>query len=154
MLITAAVIFSLMLEAAKLSGFEPVTKEELPIVTQLAPAELANKICGENWDVKRNCGKYKAAYFSETNELVYSDDINLDSDLGKSIIVHELVHVLQAKRFGTEKKTCDQLIDMELQAYTTQDRYMILHDHFDTHLRSIIPHMKCSPLTESKREIR
>lgn len=150
-MITQAVLLALMLETAKLSGLAPITEEELPLVTQVSQTELSEKVCGKDWDPKKHCEKYRALYFAETNELVYLNTLNMDTDFNKSILVHELVHALQRKKHGVILKSCQELVDMEAEAYVTQDRYMSVHGHYDTHLRNIIQYLKCPPLTEVKR---
>lgn len=151
MLITKAFLLALMLETSKLSGLSPITEEELPSVSQLSQIELSDKVCGKNWDAKKHCEKYKALYFAETNELVYLNTLNMDTDFNKSIIVHELVHALQKKKHGTVLRSCQELVDMEAQAYTAQDHWMSIHGHYDTHQRDIVRFLKCPPLTEVSR---
>lgn len=148
MILELALAFSLMLEAAKLSQLAPITKEEMPTITQLSQVELANRICGENWDPKKHCERYMAAYWPDTNELVYADAIKLETDFGKSMIAHEMVHVLQKKKHGSVVRSCQELVDMEKEAYIVQDHYMYIHGHYDTHMRDMVRNLVCPPITE------
>jgi hypothetical protein len=105
---------------------------KLPEVEGVAPAVMAQAICAsvkpeETQGCINRAVAISAAYVKRENKVYYNSFIihpEASGSLGKSFILHELVHWEQDVDFST--LTCSQLKEKELEAYRVQDAYLAM----------------------------
>jgi len=111
-----------------------VNLNNLPEVVGVAPIEMAQTVCA-SVDPEKTQGcmsraaSISAAYVRKEKKVYYNAFIihpESSGGLGKSYLVHELVHWKQDVDFST--LTCDQLKEKELEAYRVQDAYLASFD--------------------------
>ncbi len=67
-----------------------------------------------------------AAYLPLSDQILISDEIDLASLLGRSFLVHEIVHAAQFNSRDTAAESCVGLLESE--AYRVQASYLKKHD--------------------------
>ena len=112
----------LMAVATALSGYPAVSVSGIPPVHVLAPADFSREVCPES---PRDCVGI-VAHFDETGPWVrVSSQLDLDVALGRSFLVHELVHVLQYHHRGRIGDSgCQANLHSEQEAYRVQNAYL------------------------------
>jgi hypothetical protein len=101
--------------AIVLGGFN--VHPQVPPVTVVPQAELANRACGQPCPVR---GAYIAG------EGIYLiDTLKIDDPADRSVLLHELVHYLQdvSGRYA-QLSPCDSYAAREREAYAAQDDYL------------------------------
>ena len=71
----------------------------------------------------KNCAVY-GWYPKEGNKIYISEDLDLDNKIADSIVIHEIVHYLQNKNGKYVDKSCESMIQLELEAYSVQKQYL------------------------------
>ncbi|MGR3290396.1 MAG: hypothetical protein ACU0C9_04280, partial [Paracoccaceae bacterium] len=67
-----------------------------------------------------------AAFLTTSNEILISDEIDLTTLLGRSFLVHEIVHAAQFNSGDIAPESCTGLLESE--AYQVQPPYLEKHD--------------------------
>ena len=112
-----------MQAAVAFSGYTyPV---DLPSVRPIEPTEM----CMKAMPTRPIDGSCIVKGFYDGKGIVYIDVTTLqniynNSEVDKSILIHELVHYLQDKN-GKYGKSCEQWLSNEDEAYTVQRKYLI-----------------------------
>ena len=117
--------------AVKLSGYrQPATPPTVEFVSQ----EFFNEhACGGRrchvWGWYPNTGKNVIYVHEAVRELV-EDGSDPKSLLAASIIVHEFTHYLQAANRGFARYECNEALELEHEAYTVQNAYLVAYGRY------------------------
>jgi len=117
--------------AVKLSGYpQPATPPTVEFVSQ----EFFNKYaCGGRqcrvWGWYPNSGKNVIYVHQAARELVENSS-DPKSTLAASIIVHEFTHYLQAENRGFARYECNEALELEHEAYTVQNAYLVAYGRY------------------------
>jgi len=117
--------------AVKLSGYpRPSTAPTVEFVSQEFFDEHA---CGGKhcrvWGWYPNTGKNVIYVHEAVRELV-EDGSDPKSLLAASIIVHEFTHYLQAANRGFARYECNEALELEHEAYTVQNAYLVAYGRY------------------------
>lgn len=105
--------------ASMLSGYDKFPADEITVVP-IPRAEMAELVCGP--EVKRCPAFAWYNYEEHPNKIFIADGIqNHPRFLG--LPVHEVVHVMQFRKFGFPN--CEESLKWEFEAYRVQDEYLI-----------------------------
>jgi beta-galactosidase GanA len=111
---------------------------------------LAQKVCP---DAPGTCNSVAALFDTESYRIYLRDTLNPTDPMDNSFIVHELVHVLQFKKFGHDYFTsCRKVLDSEQQAYYVQNNYLG-EEGIDWREGFLLRFMKCPPEEVLKDEL-
>lgn len=105
--------------------------EHFPSVKRVSPVKMANIAFGGNMRKNLDLKKFKiyGLYNFEENSIYIVNWLDLETDKGKAILLHELVHFLQYQ-YGHEKNVqCRN--ELEALAYLLESRYLSAHDDHD-----------------------
>lgn len=120
--LTAELMAGFLAAAVRFSGLPAVDMTELPPVEQVSASALAQKVCP---DAPGSCNSVAALFDTERYRIYLRDTLNPADPMDNSFIVHELVHVLQFRKFGHDYFTsCRKVIESEKQAYYVQNNYL------------------------------
>jgi len=114
-----------------LSGYgQPTTPPRVEFVSQ---AFFNERACGGRecrvWGWYPNTGK-NVVYVHEAARELIKDGSDPRSLLAASIIVHEFTHYLQAVNRGSAPYACSDAIDLEHEAYTVQNAYLVAYGRY------------------------
>ncbi len=126
-------MISLMNEAKRLMK----TKDDIPF-PEIHPASydyLKSLVCTE----KQYC-PVNAVYHN--NKIYYKQDLDMNSPLTKSILVHEFIHHIQANT-GFRAYDCNVWYSNEKEAYRLQAKYLRNNDQDDSFVREALRIIKC-----------
>ena len=101
--------------------------EKLPVVKRISPVKMANIAFGGNMRKALDLKDFKiyGLYNFEENAVYIVNWLDLESETGKAILLHELVHFLQYQ-YGQEKNVrCRN--ELEALAYLLETRYLASH---------------------------
>ena len=117
--------------AVELSGYpHPATPPTVEFVSQAFFNEHA---CGGRacrvWGWYPNIGQ-NVVYVHEAARKLIEDGSNPKSLLAASIVVHEFTHYLQAVNRGMAPYECRESLDLEHEAYTVQNAYLIAYGRY------------------------
>lgn len=122
MTISQGILSTLLAVTIELSGLPGIDVKELPVLVRASEAELAALACPDQPD---GCRSMAALFDTERYRILLRTSLDLDMPLDSSFLVHELVHVLQFKRFGHARFTrCEDLLNSEREAYDVQNAYL------------------------------
>ena len=122
---------SLLSWAVKLSGYpQPAAAPKVEFVPQSYFNEHAckGKRC-RVWGWYPNTGEHVVYVHEAARELI-ADSSDPKSLLAASIIVHEFTHYLQAVKRDFAPYTCAQSIELEREAYSVQNAYIIAYGRY------------------------
>jgi hypothetical protein len=117
--------------AVELSGYpQPAT----PPTVEFVPQEFFNEhACGGTqcrvWGWYPNTGK-DVVYVHEAVRELIDDSSDPKSLLAASIIVHEFTHYLQAANRRFTRYGCNEALDLEHEAYTVQNAYLVAYGRY------------------------
>jgi hypothetical protein len=112
----------LMSIAAALSGYPELPASEAPLLRVMAPQALIAEACP---DQPAQCERLVAFYDRDRQQILIRDDLDLDDATDNSFLVHEFVHVLEARQKGAAYQTdCETTLQSEREAYRVQNRYL------------------------------
>ena len=126
-------MISLMAEAKRLMK----TKDDIPF-PEIYPSSveyLKSLVCNGSSYCPVN-----AVYYN--NKIYYKNDMDMNSHLTKSILVHEFIHHIQAKT-GFVAVDCNIWYSNEKEAYRLQAKYLRNNDQDDTSVREAVRIIKC-----------
>jgi len=117
--------------AIELSGYpQPATAPTVEFVSQAFFNEHA---CGGRecrvWGWYPNTGQ-NVVYVHEAARKLVEDGSNPKSLLAASIVVHEFTHYLQASNRGMAPYECSEALDLEHEAYTVQNAYLVAYGRY------------------------
>ncbi len=122
MTLSAELLGRLLAAAIRYSLLPAIDINELPPIEQLSAQALAEKVCPES---PERCTTMAALFDTEHYRIYLRDSLNPDDPMDSGFIVHELVHVLQYKKYGaTYFENCHHRIASERQAYFVQNNYL------------------------------
>lgn len=122
MTLSAELLASLLAAAIRYSTLPAIDVSELPPIEQLSAQALAEKVCPET---PERCTTMAALFDTEGYRIYLRDTLKPEDPMDSGFIVHELVHVLQYKRYGSDYfDNCHNRIDSERQAYYVQNNYL------------------------------
>lgn len=108
--------------ASALSGYPEVPLAELPTLRLMSPSALVEEACP---DEPRECEKLVALYDHDREQILVRADLDLDNPADNSFLVHEFVHVLEARQKGAlYQHDCNATLRSEREAYRVQNRYL------------------------------
>jgi hypothetical protein len=117
--------------AVELSGYEQPTT--LPRVEFVSQAFFNEHACGGRpcrvWGWYPNTGK-DVVYVHESARELIKDGSDPRSLLAASIVVHEFTHYLQAVDRGSAPYACSEAIELEHEAYTVQNAYLVAYGRY------------------------
>ncbi len=112
----------LLAAAVRFSGLPDVALTELPPIEPVTALVLSQKVCP---DAPERCNSVAALFDTEGYRIYVRDTLNMKDPMDNSFLVHELVHVLQFKKFGESYfSSCRKVIHSEQQAYYVQNNYL------------------------------
>lgn len=126
-------MISLMSEAKRLMK----TKDDIPF-PEIYPASLdylKSMVCTEN----QYC-PVSAVYHN--NKIYFKQDLDMNSPVTKSILVHEFIHHIQANT-GFRASDCSVWYNNEKEAYRLQAKYLRSNDQDDSFVREALRIIKC-----------
>ncbi len=122
MMLSAELLARLLAAAIRYSSLPAMEVADLPPIEQLSAQALAEKVCPE---APTRCNTVAALFDTEGYRIYLRDSLNPADPMDNSFIVHELVHVLQYRKFGRDHfANCHRRIDSEHQAYFVQNNYL------------------------------
>lgn len=114
---------------------------DLPEVAPVARPQLEQRVCGKPCPVM--------ALFDSEEGILVDDSLDLlDDPAAQSVLLHELVHVLQWHAAGGPARQCEEWAAREREAYRVQFAWLASRN-FDGH-RSVLPRpvlslIRCQP---------
>lgn len=122
MAITTELIAYLLAAAIKFSGLPAIDAASLPPFEVVTGEQLAQKMCPER---PEGCSSVAALFDTENYRIYLRNTLDMDSPMDNSFLVHEMVHVLQFKRYGDDYfSSCRKVVESEHQAYRAQNNYL------------------------------
>ncbi len=150
MTLTAELMARFLAAAVRFSGLPAIDLADLPAIEQVSAQVLAQKVCP---DAPGTCNSVAALFDTESYRIYLRDTLNPIDPMDNSFIVHELVHVLQFKKFGHDYFTsCRKVLDSEQQAYYVQNNYLG-EEGIDWREGFLLRFMKCPPEEAVKDEL-
>ncbi len=132
----------LLAAAVRFSGLPAVDVAELPPVQPVPAAVLAQKICP---DAPDRCTNMAALFDTEGYVIYLREGLNPADPMDNSFLVHELVHVLQLRKYGPDYfSSCRKVLDSEQQAYFVQNNYLG-EEGIDWREGFLLRFMRCPP---------
>jgi hypothetical protein len=118
----AELLARLLAAAIRYSGLPAVDLADLPPIEPVSATVLSEKVCP---DSPERCTTVAALFDTENYRIYLRDTLKVDEPMDNSFIVHELVHVLQFRKFGDANfGSCRKRIASEQQAYYVQNNYL------------------------------
>ena len=140
--LSAELLARLLTTAIRYSTLPAIDPSELPPIEQVSATALADRVCPES---PERCTTIAALFDAEGYRIYLRDSLNLDDPMDNSFIVHELVHVLQYKKYGGDYfDDCQRRIASERQAYFVQNNYLG-EEGIDWREGFLVNFMKCPP---------
>ncbi len=125
--------------AAALSGYPELPLSDLPTLRMMAPAALIEEACPDD---PRECDKLVALYDHDREQILIRADLDLQDPTDNSFLVHEFVHVLEARQKGAlYQHDCNATLRSERDAYRVQNRYLQQEgrsERFGTQLATVV----------------
>ncbi len=120
--VSAELLARLLAAAIRFSGLPAVDVSDLPPMEAVTATVLSEKVCP---DAPERCTTVAALFDTENYRIYLRDTLKVDDPMDNSFIVHELVHVLQFRKFGDANfGSCSKRIASEQQAYYVQNNYL------------------------------
>ena len=113
----ASLVTDLLTTIHLLSGYPAVSVQ--PEIHRLPQAAIAERVCHKPCGVR--------AYYRPDWGVLLDESLNVESDsFDRSILLHELVHYVQAARgrFDTMPSACDRWNAAEREAYALQNQFL------------------------------
>ena len=123
----------LLAYAVSATGLEPTA--ELPKVEVMSRAALAAEMTLGVKAASDDALELAALYDPVARTILVSDELDLDGPVGRSYLLHELVHHLQYAN-GQDAHGC--VGRLEAEAYRVQARYLRKHGHTEEASRQLI----------------
>jgi hypothetical protein len=147
-MVTESVMVSLMIAASRLSGLPAIPTEQMAAVKSISQEEVVSMQCPED---PEECSGMVAFYDMAKNTIFIKNTLDLDTTIGQSFLLHEMVHVLQHKAFGSGIfDDCDNTVRSEKLAYAVQNKFLINNGLFDRFGDSLA-YMTCSNTQDAKQ---
>lgn len=116
------ILLSLVVWISQHSGFV-YDGQTLPNVKHVSNQELANIMFAGNVPAGYDEYGLMALYNNHNRTIYVTDTIDLDTDYGQSVLLHELVHYLQFEGGHNHQAMC--LRSLEKSAYDLQNAYLV-----------------------------
>lgn len=143
--LSAELTARLLAAAIRYSALPAIDPAELPPMEYMSAAALSEKVCPGQ---PGRCTSMAALFDTEDYRIYLRDSLDPADPMDNGFIVHELVHVLQYKKFGHEYfEDCHRRIDSERQAYFVQNNYLG-EEGIDWREGFLVNFMKCPPKEE------
>ncbi len=116
--------------AIHLSGYPPIAMPDVKVMPYKAMMIVAcSGIPDRHIDETREACESRrglaSVFVMQTQRVIISDRLDIDSVVGASFVIHEFVHALQyAAKGDTLYDTCEHLYQTESEAYRVQQRYL------------------------------
>lgn len=118
----AATLSQLLLLAAQLSGLPAADEGKVPHIEQLPLAQLHASVCPER---PADCRGLLGHHDPVARRILLADTLDLARPVGRSFLLHELVHALEAEAGQTpEAGDCEAVLRSERRAYRAQDAFL------------------------------
>jgi hypothetical protein len=141
-MIDGAIIAHLFSVAAALSGYPAIPEPERPLLRLMTPAALVEEVCPE---APSDCERLVALFDRERNQVLMRADLDLRDAADNSFLVHEFVHVLEARQKGRAyQHDCAETLRSEREAYRIQNLYLDREGRPERH-GGLLAHRVCSP---------
>ena len=124
---TLAALFAV---AIQMSGYPPV---DMPYVKVMPYGAMMITACSGIPDrhvdeTREACESRRglaSVFVMQTQRVIISDRLDIDTVVGQSFVIHEFVHALQfAAKGAALYDTCEHLYQTEREAYRVQQRYL------------------------------
>ena len=140
-MIDSVIIAHLFSVAAALSGYPAIPAVEQPLLRLMTPAALIEEVCP---GAPSDCEKLVALYDHERHQVLVRSDLDLQDASDNSFLVHEFVHVLEARQKGASyQKDCMATLRSERDAYRVQNVYLDREGRSERH-GGMLAHRVCS----------
>jgi hypothetical protein len=125
----------LLLWIGQHSDFDYQPSMGVPNVEQVSQLELARLYVGSEGHSRGFASEevyqslasgLEAIYAADLNTIYLGEKVDIETEYGRSVLVHELVHFLQDVHEHHAKVSCGQALEKD--AYFTQADYMLEHD--------------------------
>jgi hypothetical protein len=147
-MVTESVMVSLMIAASRLSGLPAIPAEQMAAVKSISQEEIITMQCPSEPD---ECSGMVAFFDIPKNTIFLKNTLDLDSTRDLSFLLHEMVHVLQYKKFGDSIfSDCDNTVRSEKLAYAVQNKFLLNNGLFDRFGDSLA-YMTCSDVQDAKQ---
>lgn len=124
---TLAALFAV---AIQMSGYPPIDMPDVKVLPYKAMMIAAcSGIPDRHVDETREACESRrglaSVFVMQTQRIVISDRLDIESVIGASFVIHEFVHALQyAAKGDALYDTCEHLYETEREAYRVQQRYL------------------------------
>ena len=143
--LSAELLARLLAAAIRYSSLPAIDPADLPPIEQVSATVLSEKVCP---DEPQRCTAMAALFDAEDYRIYLRDSLDLNDPMDNGFIVHELVHVLQYRKYGHDYfDDCHRRIDSERQAYYVQNNYLG-EQGIDWREGFLVNFMKCPPAEE------
>lgn len=138
---SSEVIAYLFSVATTLSGYPEMPEADLPIVRLMEPSALTEEACPDD---ASGCHKLVALYDRERHQILMRSDLDLHDPSDNSFLVHEFVHVLEARHKGAlYQHDCEATLRSEREAYRVQNAYLDREGRLEHH-GGLLEHRVCA----------
>jgi hypothetical protein len=140
-MLDAALLSYLLGLASSLSGYPPLSLDDLPTVRMLSMQSFSEEVCpGE----PSECTRLVAYYDRAREQILVRSDLQLQDSADNSFLLHEFVHVLEARQKGfAYQRDCRATLQSERDAYRAQNAYLSQQGRFER-FGGMLAHMICS----------
>lgn len=140
-MVDSAIIAHLFSVAAALSGYPALAEPDRPLLRLMTPAALVEEVCP---DAPSDCEELVALYDRERHQVLLRSDLDLQDAADNSFLVHEFVHVLEARHKGaTYQQDCMATLRSEREAYRVQNIYLDREGRTERH-GGMLAHRVCA----------
>lgn len=121
---------ALLAVAIQMSGYPPIPlpyTKVLPYKAMMIAAcsGIPDRHVDETREACESRRRIASAFVMETQRVLISDRLDIESVAGASFVIHEFVHALQyAAKGAAMYDTCEHLYETEREAYHVQQRYL------------------------------
>jgi len=137
-----ALLSYLISVAAALSGYPELPLAEMPMLRQMSATSLVDEACPDN---PAECRTLVALYDRARNQILIRAELDLENPADNSFLVHEFVHVLEARHKGElYQHDCANTLLSERQAYRVQNAYLKQEGRSER-FGSMLSNMVCAP---------
>lgn len=126
-------MMNLLSAAKKYTNYEGTVS--IPQVSEVPQKKLEEMYCN-----KRPRCPISALYFQ--GQVFYSDRLDMQDLLSRSILLHEFVHHVQNEKHG-DTYDCDMWKAKEIEAYRIQAQFLRKHGYNDQIIRDVVKTLRC-----------
>lgn len=121
---------ALLAVAIQMSGYPPIDLPDTRVLPYgammiVACSGIPDRHTDETREACESRRGLASVFVMQTQRVVISDRLDIETVVGASFVIHEFVHALQyAARGDVLYDTCEHLYETEREAYKVQQRYL------------------------------